>query len=130
MSWLAIASIRKAKSNAGNLCSGKRSVKCSTPSCACLGSARCTTLNAASRDSARTLPEPSTNANLLTDLPAYVEVLLLAQGIGFRIEDMPVRWINSPDSRVRILFDSMNMLIDLFRIRSLVRKTLENNPYE
>jgi glycosyltransferase involved in cell wall biosynthesis len=45
------------------------------------------------------------------------EVLLLADKLGFQSADLPVRWINSPDSRVRIVRDSLRMLYDLIRIR-------------
>jgi dolichyl-phosphate beta-glucosyltransferase len=59
-----------------------------------------------------------------------VEVLLLAQAMGFSITEMPVHWTNSPTSRVRVLKDSANMLGDLFRIRQLVKKTLYEYPYK
>lgn len=45
------------------------------------------------------------------------ELLHIAGIHGLRVKEIPVRWINSPQSRVRILSDSMNMLIDLMRIR-------------
>jgi dolichyl-phosphate beta-glucosyltransferase len=78
------------------------------------------------REAARTIYERQTVDGFACD----VEVLLLAEGIGFQIEEMPVRWINSPDSRVRIVVDSIDMLIDLFRLRHLVRRTLKDNPYK
>lgn len=49
-----------------------------------------------------------------------VEVLLLAQQSGFRVGDMPVEWINSPDSKVHIIRDSLRMLRDAIRVRRLV----------
>lgn len=58
-----------------------------------------------------------------------VEILLLAERMGFVVRDRPVRWINSPDSRVRIVRDSFGMLIDLIRIRSRVRRTLAERPF-
>jgi dolichyl-phosphate beta-glucosyltransferase len=57
-----------------------------------------------------------------------VEVLLLAERLGYRIEDLPVEWINSPESKVRILHDSWQMLGDALRVRRLVAKTLANVP--
>jgi len=78
------------------------------------------------RDAARAIYERQTVDGFACD----VEVLLLAEMMGFRIEEMPVRWINSPESRVRILADSADMLIDLFRVRRLVRRTLKENPYK
>lgn len=58
-----------------------------------------------------------------------LEVLLLAEAMGMRVEDMPVRWINSPESRVRLVFDSVDMFLDLLRVRRLVRKALKEKPY-
>jgi glycosyltransferase involved in cell wall biosynthesis len=46
-----------------------------------------------------------------------VEVLLLAQRQGWQIRDLPVEWINSPESRVRIVRDSLRMLWDAIRVR-------------
>jgi dolichyl-phosphate beta-glucosyltransferase len=53
-----------------------------------------------------------------------VEVLMIAEEMGYKIDIQPVRWINSPDSKVRILIDPLKMLVDLVRTRRLVRKTL------
>jgi dolichyl-phosphate beta-glucosyltransferase len=57
-----------------------------------------------------------------------VEVLLLAQKMGFKIDVLPVRWVNSTDSKVRILIDPLKMLIDLLQIRLRVRRTLRARP--
>ena len=51
-----------------------------------------------------------------------VEVLLLAERLGFRIADLPVEWRNSPDSRVRLVRDSLAMLRDLVRVRRSTRR--------
>jgi dolichyl-phosphate beta-glucosyltransferase len=59
-----------------------------------------------------------------------VEVLLLAKAMGFLAVEMPVHWTNSPTSRVRVVHDSVGMLVDLFRIRRLVKKTLYEFPYK
>ncbi len=53
-----------------------------------------------------------------------VEVLLLAQRLGYRIADHPVEWINSPESKVRILRDSLAMLRDTLRVRRVVEENL------
>ncbi len=53
-----------------------------------------------------------------------VEVLLLAERLGCKIADLPVEWINSPESKVRILHDSLAMLRDTLRVRAVVEKTL------
>lgn len=46
-----------------------------------------------------------------------VEILFMASKIGYRIKEVPVKWINSPCSRVHILKDSVAMFSDLVRIR-------------
>ena len=48
-----------------------------------------------------------------------VEILYLAKKFGYEIREVPVRWINSPQSRVRIFSDSFRMIWDLLRIRWL-----------
>ncbi|MFQ6096723.1 MAG: dolichyl-phosphate beta-glucosyltransferase [Armatimonadota bacterium] len=48
-----------------------------------------------------------------------VEILYLAvHKFGYRVAEVPVRWINSPRSRVHPIFDSLRMLRDVFRIRA------------
>ncbi|MEQ8820110.1 MAG: glycosyltransferase family 2 protein [Sumerlaeia bacterium] len=47
-----------------------------------------------------------------------VEILFLARKYGFRIEEVPVRWINSPASRVSPIRDSAKMFLDVLRIRT------------
>ena len=50
-----------------------------------------------------------------------VEVLLLAERLGYVVEDLPVEWINSPESKVEIIADSWQMLRDTWRIRRRIR---------
>lgn len=57
-----------------------------------------------------------------------VEVLMLAQRLGYKIDVLPVKWINSPDSKVRILIDPLKMLWDLIQIRRIVRRTVRERP--
>jgi dolichyl-phosphate beta-glucosyltransferase len=47
-----------------------------------------------------------------------VEILFLARKSEYKIKEVPVRWINSPSSKVRILQDSFLMFFDLIRIRA------------
>jgi hypothetical protein len=42
---------------------------------------------------------------------------------------MPVHWSNSPDSKVRVVSDSLKMLRDVAVVRRMVRHTLEEQPY-
>jgi dolichyl-phosphate beta-glucosyltransferase len=58
-----------------------------------------------------------------------VEVLLVAKALDFRVREMPVHWSNSPDSKVRVISDSLKMLRDVAMVRQLVRRTLEEQPY-
>jgi len=46
-----------------------------------------------------------------------VEILYLAQKAGFRIEEVPIRWLNSPASKVNPVTDSLQMLKDLIKLR-------------
>lgn len=46
-----------------------------------------------------------------------VEILLIARRFGFKIKEIPVRWINSPESKVRLVKGSLSMLWELFNIR-------------
>jgi dolichyl-phosphate beta-glucosyltransferase len=51
-----------------------------------------------------------------------VEILLRAQMEGYRILEAPVKWSNSPGSKVNPLSDSLRMLCDLVRIRLSLAK--------
>jgi len=57
-----------------------------------------------------------------------VEVLVLAERLGLEVRDLPVEWINSPESKVRIIRDSLGMLVDTIRIRKLVDRSMKNGP--
>lgn len=55
---------------------------------------------------------------LRTDGFAYdVEVLYEARRSGLTVSEVPVRWINSPTTRVQAVRHSREMLMDLIRIR-------------
>jgi dolichyl-phosphate beta-glucosyltransferase len=45
------------------------------------------------------------------------EVLFIAQKMGFRIQEIPIDWFFNPDSRVRLVGDSLRMGFDLLTIR-------------
>jgi dolichyl-phosphate beta-glucosyltransferase len=51
-----------------------------------------------------------------------VEILALAKRKAYGIKEVPIRWINSPESRVDPVKDSLRMLADLIRIRFAVGK--------
>lgn len=46
-----------------------------------------------------------------------VEVLFIARRLGFISAETPVRWSHSEGTKVRMLHDSLNMFLDLIRIR-------------
>jgi len=46
-----------------------------------------------------------------------VENILIAKRHGFRIKEIPVRWLNSPYSKVSIMRDPVIMFYDLFKIK-------------
>ena len=46
-----------------------------------------------------------------------VEIIYLAQRAGMRIVEIPVRWVNEENSRVRMLIDPLHMAADIARIR-------------
>ena len=53
-----------------------------------------------------------------------VEVILLAQALGFKVGELPVRWLNSPESKVHIIHDSLTMLRDAITVRRRVSRIL------
>jgi dolichyl-phosphate beta-glucosyltransferase len=58
-----------------------------------------------------------------------VEVLLLAEAMNFVVMEVPVHWSNSPESKVRVVGDSLKMLQDLFQVRKIVHDAMERHPF-
>jgi dolichyl-phosphate beta-glucosyltransferase len=56
-------------------------------------------------------------AQRLTGAAFDVEVLFIAQRAGWKIAEVPVTWIDSPDTRFSRVRDSLDALKDLVRIR-------------
>lgn len=56
-----------------------------------------------------------------------VEVLLLADKLGYRVADLPVQWKNAEGSKVHLIRDSLRMSRDALRVRRLVEQTLSEN---
>ena len=46
-----------------------------------------------------------------------VEILFVARRRGYRIVEVPITWYFDPDSRVRLVHDSLRMALDLLTIR-------------
>ncbi len=57
-----------------------------------------------------------------------VEVLALAVGLGLRVADLPVEWHDADATRVRLWRDGWKMLRDLYQVRTLVARSLKENP--
>ncbi len=56
------------------------------------------------------------NLQRITGFAFDVEILLIARKFGFNIKEVPVRWMNSPESKVHIIKGSLSMLIELFKM--------------
>ena len=50
------------------------------------------------------------------------EVLVLARHLGVRVAEVPVRWVNDPDTTVKLFSASSRMALDLLRIARLARR--------
>lgn len=46
-----------------------------------------------------------------------VEIIFLARKKGYRIKEEPVKWLNSPNSKVRLITDPARMFLELLKIR-------------
>lgn len=51
-----------------------------------------------------------------------VEALFIARRMGYRIDEVPIDWYFDPDSRVRLIDDSLRMFVDLVTIRRNARQ--------
>jgi dolichyl-phosphate beta-glucosyltransferase len=45
------------------------------------------------------------------------EVLFIARQMGYRVQEVAIDWYFDPDSRVRLVGDSLRMAFDLLKIR-------------
>ena len=73
--------------------------------------------------------EPIFSRQTIDGFAFDVELLVLAKAMEFKVATVPVRWVNSADSKVRIWIDPLLMLIDLLRIRRTVRQSLKARPH-
>ncbi len=60
----------------------------------------------------------------MTGIGFDVELIFIAQKRGYQIREMPITWYYDPDSRMRLVQDSLNMLRELWEIRQNWRKGL------
>lgn len=59
-----------------------------------------------------------------------LEILYVARHLGYRIVEVPVRWLDDPESRVHPILDPLAMLFDLFRIRLRGLRGAYHFPHE
>ena len=55
-----------------------------------------------------------------------VELLFLCVRFGLSVADVPITWRNAPGSKVSILGDPLNMIVDVLRVRWRFRRGLYN----
>jgi dolichyl-phosphate beta-glucosyltransferase len=63
-----------------------------------------------------------------------IELLFIAKKRGYRIKEVPITWYFDADSRMRLVGDSLNLLLEIWHIRRnwlqgvYAKKKLENQP--
>jgi glycosyltransferase involved in cell wall biosynthesis len=57
-----------------------------------------------------------------------VEVLFIARRSGYQIMEIPIHWYFNPDSKVKVLHDSVHMALDLFKVRIRALQGKYNRP--
>jgi dolichyl-phosphate beta-glucosyltransferase len=53
----------------------------------------------------------------LTGWSFDVEILFIARKLGYKVSEIPIPWIFNPESKIRVLKDSVQMGLDLLTIR-------------
>ena len=76
----------------------------------------------------RRVVEPLFSRQTIDGFAFDVELLVLAELMDFKVAAIPVRWVNSADSKVRIWIDPLKMFYDLIRIKRIARQTLIARP--
>ena len=57
-------------------------------------------------------------AQVVTDGFAFdVEALVLAKKMNFKAKEVPIKWVNHPESKVHPVISSLAMLLELMKIR-------------
>lgn len=64
----------------------------------------------------------------LSGMAYDVEILYLAQRYQYKIEQIDIPWVHDPDSRVRLVGDSLQMLRDVLKIPRLHRREMKKLP--
>ena len=58
-----------------------------------------------------------------------VEMLFIARRLGYRIVEVPIPWYFNPDSKIRVLKDSLRMGMDLIKIRLNAQRGAYDHPF-
>lgn len=61
---------------------------------------------------------------LMNGIGFDVEILFIAKRRGYKIREVPITWYFDPDSKIRLVQDSLNMLREIWEIRQNWRKGL------
>jgi dolichyl-phosphate beta-glucosyltransferase len=57
-----------------------------------------------------------------------IEILVLAQQLGYRVKEVPVRWRDDRDSRLALLSGNVRNVIDVLKIRSYCAAGKQTDP--
>ena len=58
-----------------------------------------------------------------------VELLLMAERQGLRVDEVPVNWTHQPGSKINVVADGLRMAADLFRIRAFALSGQYDEPH-
>jgi glycosyltransferase involved in cell wall biosynthesis len=72
----------------------------------------------------RTAAEDLFAVQLMNGIGFDVELLFIAKKRGYSIREVPITWYFDPDSRMRLVQDSLNMLREIWQIRQNWKKGL------
>ena len=50
------------------------------------------------------------------------EVLLLAERLGYRVDELPVEWVNDEETKFRPIRDGWRSFSDLWRVRRILQR--------
>lgn len=72
----------------------------------------------------RDVAEDLFSVQQLSGIGFDVELIYIAQKRGYKIREVPITWYFDPDSRMRLVQDSLHMLVEIWAIRKNWRKGL------
>lgn len=57
------------------------------------------------------------NVQQMTGIGFDIELLFIAKKRGYRVKEVPITWYFDPDSRMRLVGDSLHLLVEIWQIR-------------